>query len=263
VSRKDFREARVDIDINTSSAMTIALRKLGYTPYHGSECFKNPPRDFNLWIEAMECNFFNDNPDKKPPYRADEFDRLIGSYDAVLDIPACLFWEDLATAYPDAKVILTTRDVDTWHKSAKDTVFKFVQIPFFRFWHRMDSKLLGPLFRESELVWKIFCGNNYEEVVVKQAYLDHYEKVRTTIPKDRLLEFETGKSGWKELCEFLDEPVPDDEPWPKAYPTAEFQTHMDLAMGGAIRTILKWTGLGLALGIGVLLWRKNWSMLAR
>jgi hypothetical protein len=263
VSRSRGEGARLDIDINTSSAMTIALRKLGYNPYHGSECFKNPPRDFNLWIEAMECNFFNNNPVQKPPYGADEFDRLIGSYDAVLDVPACLFWEDLAKAYPDAKIILTTRDVDTWHKSAHATVFKFVQIPFFRFWHHMDLKLLGPLFRQSELVWKIFCGNNYEESVVKQAYLDHYEKVRAAIPKKRLLEFETGKTGWKELCEFLEEPVPEDEPWPKAYPTAEFQDHMDLAMAGAIRTILQWTGLGLAVGIGALLLRKNWSRLVR
>jgi len=243
--------------------MTIALRKLGYNPYHGSECFKNPPRDFNLWIEAMQCNFFNDHPDKKPPYATEEFDRLIGSYDAVLDVPACMFWEDLATAYPDAKIILTTRDVDAWYKSANATVFKFMQLPFFRFWQHMDSKLVGPLFRNSELVWNIFCGNNYEEAVVKQAYLNHYDRIRAAIPKDRLLEFETGKDGWKELCEFLEEPVPDDESWPKAYPTAEFQRHMDLAMEGAIRTILQWTGLGLAVGVGAFLLRRNWSMLAR
>ncbi|OQD72401.1 hypothetical protein PENDEC_c021G02285 [Penicillium decumbens] len=87
-----------------TNSMTVALRKLGYNPYHGSECFKNPPRDFNLWIEAMECNFFNNNPDKKPRYNTEEFDRLVGSYDAILDVPACLFWEDLAKAYPDAKI---------------------------------------------------------------------------------------------------------------------------------------------------------------
>ncbi|CAG7931562.1 unnamed protein product [Penicillium olsonii] len=225
--------------------MTIALRKLGYNPYHGSECFKNPPHDFNLWIEAMECNFLN-HP--KPRYNTEDFDRLIGAYDAVMDIPACLFWEDLSRAYPDAKIILTTRDVNSWYTSANATVFKFMRIPFFRFWHRMDSTVLGPLFRQSELVWKIFCGNDYEESVVKQAYLDHYDRIRAAIPQDRLLEFETGKSGWKELCEFLDEPVPD-EPWPKAYPTVEFQHHMDLAMEDAIRTIVRWVAVFLLVGI--------------
>jgi hypothetical protein len=239
--------------------MAIALRKLGYNPYHGSECFKNPPHDFNLWIEAMECNFFNDD-DKKPRYQTDEFDRLIGSYDAALDIPACLFWKDLSTAYPDAKIILTTRDVDSWYKSANATVFKFMQSPFFRFWQRMDTTSLGPLFRQSELVWKIFCGNNYEEAVVKEAYLDHYERIREAIPRDRLLEFEIGHSGWKELCGFLDEAVPD-EPWPKAYPAAEFQHHMDVAMEDAVRTMLKWTSWVLIVGVGGFYLGKNWSLM--
>jgi len=208
----------------------------------------------------MECNFFNNNPDKKPRYNTEEFDRLVGSYDAILDVPACLFWEDLAKAYPDAKIILTTRDVDSWYESANATVFKFVQMPFFRMWQYMDSKLVGPLFRKSELVWKIFCANNYNEAVVKKAYIDHYDRIRAAIPSDRLLEFETGKDGWKKLCEFLEEPIPE-EPWPKAYPTAEFQNHMDLAMDGAIRTILQFTGLGLAVGIGAFLLQNNWSIM--
>ncbi|KAF7585071.1 hypothetical protein BBP40_001066, partial [Aspergillus hancockii] len=131
--------------------LTIALRKLGYTPYHGSECFKNPPRDFNLWIEALTCNFFNPNPQETPRYGREEFDRLLGPYDACLDIPACLFWRDLIAAYPDAKVILTTRDVDSWLASANATVFKFVRAPFFRFWQDFDKSKIGPLFRESEL----------------------------------------------------------------------------------------------------------------
>lgn len=34
----------------------------------------------------------------------------------MLDIPAALFVEELVEAYPDAKVILTVRDVDSWYK---------------------------------------------------------------------------------------------------------------------------------------------------
>ncbi|OJJ47326.1 hypothetical protein ASPZODRAFT_16006 [Penicilliopsis zonata CBS 506.65] len=36
-----------------TNSMAIALRQLGYTPYHGSKCFHNPPHDFNLWIAAL------------------------------------------------------------------------------------------------------------------------------------------------------------------------------------------------------------------
>lgn len=35
---------------------------------------------------------------------------------AVCDMPAAYFAEELLEAYPDAKVILTIRDVDKWHK---------------------------------------------------------------------------------------------------------------------------------------------------
>lgn len=242
--------------------MTIALRKLGYNPYHGSECFKNPPRDFNLWIEAMQCNFFNDDPVKKPPYGAEEFDRLIGSYDAVLDIPACFFWKDFLTAYPDAKVILTTRDIDAWYKSANATVFNFPQNKFFRFWHHFDPNVLGPLFRQFEMGWKIFSGNNYEEAVAKKAYQAHYDEIRAAVPSEKLLEFELGRSGWKEVCDFLGEEVLE-EPWPQAYSTAEFQDHMDVAKSRAIRTIMQWTSWGLILGVGAYHVSKNWRLLAR
>jgi hypothetical protein len=34
---------------------------------------------------------------------------------AVCDWPACAFAKELIEAYPNAKVILSTRDVDTWH----------------------------------------------------------------------------------------------------------------------------------------------------
>lgn len=227
--------------------MTIALQKLGFNPYHGSECFKNPPRDFNLWIEAMECNFFNTGSQK--PYGREEFDRLFGSYDACLDIPACIFWEDLHRAYPDAKIIITTRDANSWFKSANKTVFKFVQMPIFRLWQYLDTTSIGPLFRMSELVWKVFCENCYDEGVLRRAYHEHHERLRNAIPKEQLLEFRTGRDGWEELCGFLEVPVPQ-EPWPKAYPAAEFEEHIAVARREALWTMTRWLGRGLAV-VGV------------
>lgn len=234
-----------------TNSMTIALRKLGLNPYHGSECFKNPPRDFNLWIEAMQCNFFN--PGDKKPYAREEFDRLLGPYDACLDVPACMFWADLHRAYPDAKIILTKRDVDSWVKSANKTVFKFVQMPFFRFWQYVDSTCIGPLYRKSDLVWRIFCNGDFREEVTKQKYLEHYEKIRNAVPKEQLLEFEIGKDGWEELCGFLGTEVPD-EPWPNAYSTAEFQEHIDIAHREALWTIARWLGMGVVGAMGTLGW---------
>ena len=35
---------------------------------------------------------------------------------AVTDFPCCMFPEELLEAYPDAKVILTNRNVDKWYE---------------------------------------------------------------------------------------------------------------------------------------------------
>ena len=35
---------------------------------------------------------------------------------AVCDVPAACFPEELIAAYPEAKIILTNRDIDAWHK---------------------------------------------------------------------------------------------------------------------------------------------------
>jgi hypothetical protein len=39
------------------------------------------------------------------------------------DIPCILFVDELLEAYPNAKVILTNRDVDSWLKSMNKTFF--------------------------------------------------------------------------------------------------------------------------------------------
>lgn len=220
--------------------MRIALTKLGYTPYHGSECFRNPPRDFNLWIEALQCNFTNRTESHR--YGREEFDHLLGSYDACLDIPACLFWEDLHRAYPDAKVILTTRDVEPWLDSVSATVLKFIRMPFFLFWQYIDTTEIGPLFRMLRMAWKAFCGGSYSRDICRRAYLEHNEQIRKTVPSSQLLEFRLGADGWERLCRFLDLPVPR-EPWPKAYPKEEYQEHISFAFHRALKQMILWLGV--------------------
>ncbi len=40
---------------------------------------------------------------------------LLGHCQAVCDVPAACFATELMEAYPDAKVILTNRDIDAWY----------------------------------------------------------------------------------------------------------------------------------------------------
>lgn len=83
-----------------------------------------------MWLEALKAKY--DGCGK--PYGRAEFDKLLGHCQvrrtpctiapskttdggqAVCDIPAICFAEELIRAYPDAKVIITHRDLDSWHK---------------------------------------------------------------------------------------------------------------------------------------------------
>lgn len=47
----------------------------------------------------------------------EDFDALLGNSEAITDSPGTLFARELIQAYPEAKVILNRRDVDSWHRS--------------------------------------------------------------------------------------------------------------------------------------------------
>ena len=55
------------------------------------------------------------------------------------------------------------------------------------------------------------------------------ERVKKTVPKDRLLVFSV-KEGWEPLCKFLDVPVPD-EPFPRVNDTKSIQRATQFMVG--------------------------------
>ena len=232
-----------------TESLKSALETLGFGRVaHGFEWWLHHPNHSILYCELLLLKLQNRIPSPKV-LRERYFDRLLGDTDASTDVPTVWFATELLQAYPDAKIIITTRDANSWFKSANKTVFKFVQMPIFRLWQYLDTTSIGPLFRMSELVWKVFCENCYDEGVLRRAYHEHHERLRNAIPKEQLLEFRTGRDGWEELCGFLEVPVPQ-EPWPKAYPAAEFEEHIAVARREALWTMTRWLGRGLAV-VGV------------
>jgi hypothetical protein len=57
----------------------------------------------------------------------------------------------------------------------------------------------------------------------KEVFLNHYEEVRSLVPKERLLEYKV-TDGWEPLCEFLGEPVPKDCGFPNVNDNSDFVT---------------------------------------
>ena len=122
---------------------------------------------------------------------------------SVSDVPCITFSEELVSAYPDAKVIWTIRDVDSWYNSMMKTV-----VPLQRPGHMLDY--IGPSDRVLLKRWNAMRqswwngwleGKDFEKIG-KQKFQEQYETVRRLVQKQRLLEFTVGE-GWERLCEFL------------------------------------------------------------
>ncbi|KAJ8605918.1 hypothetical protein MRB53_041282 [Persea americana] len=68
--------------------------------------------------------------------------------------------------------------------------------------------------------WHEFWEGSFEHNG-KRRYAEHYELVRSLVPAENLLEYKMGE-GWKPLCDFLDEPVPEGRKFPRLNDTEGF-----------------------------------------
>ena len=63
-------------------------------------------------------------------------------------------------------------------------------------------------------ILKQWTGGEWENRhKLKQGFIDHNEKIRKLVPREKLLEFRV-QEGWEPLCKFLGKDVPD-VPYPR------------------------------------------------
>jgi hypothetical protein len=80
-----------------------------------SASVENPP-DCLMWQDAFAAKY-----DGIGTFGREQWDQLLGHCQAICDWPAVAFAKELIEAYPDAKVILNTRDIDSWHAYVQST----------------------------------------------------------------------------------------------------------------------------------------------
>lgn len=136
-----------------------------------------------------------------------DWEALLVGYAAVVDWPAAAFWPELTEAFPDAVVVLSTRDVGAWYESASSTIFPNLgpEPPdeSMAEWHAMVREVFA----------RRFTVDLDDEAAAAAAFEAHYAAVRAAVPTERLIEW-TATDGWGPLCTALDLPVPD-EPFPR------------------------------------------------
>ena len=98
-------------------SLKIALEKLLGSPcYHMTELFNHLEEHTPLWHAAARGE-------------AVDWDKVFKGYVAAVDEPVSTQWESIADYYPDALIILSVRDPESWWKSASSTILPVKQNP--------------------------------------------------------------------------------------------------------------------------------------
>ncbi|NQV56916.1 MAG: sulfotransferase family protein [Rhodospirillales bacterium] len=185
-------------------SLKLALEQLGFGPcHHMEEIFDNPPQ-LPLWQAAVAGD----------PV---DWDQVYKGYNATADWPGAYFSPALAEFYPDAKIILTTRPVDSWWGSYSNTIMKYLldlpgDLP-----DHIEEIVKMVVFMLGE---KTFKSALNDEHAIKLAYQNHVERMSTSYADGRVLCFDV-KDGWEPLCNFLETPVPDGD-FPRTNNRVEF-----------------------------------------
>jgi hypothetical protein len=188
----------------TRSLKDALEQLLGAPCYHMLEVFGRP-QDPPVWTRAL----------RGEPV---DFAALLDGYAAIVDWPGAGCWRELAGAFPDAVVLLSTRDsAETWHRSASDTIFSAMG-PV----EDNDdewSAMAATMMRRFDPHWR-------DPTAAMAAYDRHNAAVRAEVPPERLVEWQPGE-GWDPLCRALGLAAPQ-EPFPHRNTTEEFRSALGL-----------------------------------
>ncbi|KAG2221109.1 hypothetical protein INT45_008630 [Circinella minor] len=166
-----------------------------------TECDRHP----EVFEEAYK------NPDKPV-----DWDWLYDEFTAAVDCPTTSFISRLIQYYPNAKVILTKRDADSWYKSVMNTIYPLYDV--------LPPNPKEYLIRNTQMVTNIFFNGalkdkekfKNEPEVMKRQYDEYNQWIIDTIPANRLLVLDLREEiTWEKICSFLEKPMPTDgEPFP-------------------------------------------------
>jgi hypothetical protein len=185
----------------------LALEQLGFGPcHHMIEVIQNP---------AQPAHWKAIGAGEKVDWR-----EVFKGYNSQVDWPGAAVWRVTSLAFPDAKVLHNERPEDEWWNSFSVTISKFFD--------RAPKMTLPPHIADifntmSGWFLKDTFADHTDRTTAIAAYRRNNERVRDTIPAERLLVFNVAE-GWGPLCRFLEKPEPA-TPFPRSHPRDEFWAH--------------------------------------
>lgn len=193
-----------------TGTMTLkkALETIGYDQtYHYKDLIANSSK-LKYWKELEKTG-------------QTDFETLFEGFQATVDFPGYPYYKILLERYPEAKVILTTRDFEKWYDSTYKTIWKSAHKPLSAridlFKRKILNSKLRNIFRCVKFMRRVFLRNQFDnkfsnKEYTKAIFFQHINDVVTHVPKHQLLIYNVAE-GWEPLCDFLNVPIPN-EPFP-------------------------------------------------
>jgi len=183
-----------------TNSLKLALEQLGYAPCHHMKEVAPSLEQINWFDQASKGELM-------------DWDNVFVKFEAAVDLPAALYYLELAEHFPEAKIILSVRDAEGWHDSTQETIYAVaLNAPTWLKW------LVPPIGRLVNMVnrsiWNgVFSGEFENREAAITIFNQHIANVQKNISPERLL-VHSAKEGWAPICGFLDKPIPD-TPYPR------------------------------------------------
>jgi hypothetical protein len=172
-----------------------------------------------------------------------DWQEIFGEFQATVDWPGSYFYKELIEVYPDAKVLLSVRDGDSWAASMRDTIWGiFYGDILIRDLSNARAKvdpdwagyldMMREMWRRSGLMPG---GLETTPEAMAEAMDRYHDEVQRTVPSERLLVWSV-TDGWEPLCDFLDVDVPD-MPFPHLNDSKEFNERV---IDGSLQVLSEW-----------------------
>jgi hypothetical protein len=168
---------------------------------------------------------------------------IFDGFHSTVDWPGAYFYRELADFYPEAKVLLSVREPESWERSIRETV-----------WAVRNGESLIRLLSSAQgyispcwqgflnmvdgLLWQgkgTFADGHAEPSQMIEVMNRHNEEVKASIPSERLLVWSVTE-GWEPLCEFLEVPIPG-VPLPHINDRKEF---LNRIIDGSLAALNEW-----------------------
>ena len=192
-----------------TTSLKTALETLLRGPcFHFLE-YRSHPELMAPWLSLIQAMPLRSDPDEFGDVPISQWEKVMPGYMACVDEPASYYWKQLSDAFPEALVILSLRDTDSWWASmaALDEHYEeemrrpeLITTARREFLDFVDAIYPDQRERLSEDIERAFFESHNRRV------LEHAERDQRF--NQRFLVWHV-QEGWGPLCKALDLPVPD------------------------------------------------------